>query len=65
MTNIRRVESSIKGDAAVSRRLTDRIVARLLAADPDAQVVTRDLAAGVAPIDAAWLGAVYTAPEAR
>lgn len=65
MTNILRVESSIKGDAAVSRRLTDRIVARLLAADPEAQVATRDLAAGVSPIDAAWLGAVYTAPEAR
>ena len=65
MTNILRVESSIKGDAAVSRRLTDRIVARLLAADPDAQVATRDLAAGVFLIDAAWLGAVYTAPDAR
>jgi FMN-dependent NADH-azoreductase len=65
MTNILRVESSIKGDAAVSRRLTDRIVARLLAADPEAQVVTRDLATGMLPIDGAWIGAVYTAPEAR
>lgn len=65
MTNILRVESSIKGDAAVSRRLTDRIIARLLAADPNAQVVTRDLAAGVEPINAAWLGAVYAASEAR
>ena len=65
MTSVLRVETSIKGDAAVSRRLTDRIVRRLLAADPEAQIATRDLAAGIEPIDAAWLGAVYTAPEAR
>lgn len=65
MTNILRVESSIKGDAAVSRRLTDRIMSRLLASNPDAQVVTRDLSGGVPAIDGEWLGAVYAAPEAR
>lgn len=65
MTNILRVESSIKGDAAVSRRLTDRIVARLVAANPDAVIVTRDLAAGIRPVDGQWLGAVYTPTEAR
>lgn len=65
MTNILRVESSIKGDAAVSRRLTDRIVARLLAANPEACVTTRDLAAGIRPVDGQWLGAVYTPAEAR
>ncbi|MFP7572267.1 FMN-dependent NADH-azoreductase [Marivita sp. S2033] len=65
MTNILRVESSIKGDAAVSRRLTDRIVARLVAANPDAVTVTRDLAAGIRPVDGQWLGAVYTPTEAR
>ncbi|WP_299365079.1 NAD(P)H-dependent oxidoreductase [uncultured Paracoccus sp.] len=65
MTNILRVESSIKGDAAVSRRLTDRIIARLVAANPDAVVATRDLAAGIRPVDGQWLGAVYTPTEAR
>ena len=65
MTNILRVESSIKGDAAVSRRLTDRIVARLVQANPGAEVVTRDLASGMLPIDGHWIGAVYTAPEER
>lgn len=65
MTNILRVESSIKGDNAVSRRLTDRIISRLVAADPDARVVTRDLASGMLPIDGEWLGAVYSAPETR
>lgn len=65
MTNILRVDTSIKGDAAVSRRLTDRIVARLVAANPDAVIVMRDLAAGIRPVDSEWLGAVYTPTEAR
>lgn len=65
MTNILRVESSIKGPAAVSRKLTDRIMSRLLAAHPGAKVVTRDLSGGVPHIDGNWLGAVFTLAEAR
>lgn len=65
MTNILRVESSIKPAGAVSRRLTDRIMERVLAANPGANVVTRDLSAGVPAIDGAWLGAVFTPAEAR
>ncbi len=65
MTNILRVESSIKGEASVSRKLTDRIVARLTAADRDATVTLRDLSAGVPHIDGAWMGAVFTPAEAR
>jgi FMN-dependent NADH-azoreductase len=65
MTNILRIESSITGDASVSRRLTDRIMSRLTAADPKAKVVVRDLSVGVPNIDGAWVGAVYTPAEAR
>jgi FMN-dependent NADH-azoreductase len=65
MTNILRIESSIKGPAAVSRKLTDRIMARLLAAHPSADVVTRDLSGGVPQIDGNWLGAVFSPAEAR
>ncbi len=65
MTNILRIEASIKGPAAISRKLTDRIMARLLAAHPDAQVVTRDLSDGVPQIDGNWLGAVFSPAEAR
>lgn len=65
MTRILRVESSIKGDAAISRRLTDRIVARLVAANPGAVVTTRDLAAGIQPVDGHWLAAVYTPTDGR
>lgn len=65
MTNILRVESSIKGEASVSRRLTDRITARLEAANPGASVTLRDLSTGVPQIDGAWIGAVFTPAEAR
>ncbi len=65
MTNILRIESSIKGDASVSRKLTDRILERLTTAHRDAKVTERDLSAGVPAIDAAWIGAIFTAPEDR
>ncbi|MGP3698088.1 FMN-dependent NADH-azoreductase [Rhodobacter sp. NSM] len=65
MTTILRIDSSIKGEAAVSRRLTGRILDRLLVAHPDAKVVTRDLAQGIRQIDGSWLGSVFTPPEQR
>lgn len=65
MTKILRVESSIKGEASVSRRLTDRITARLEAANSGAEVTLRDLSKGVPHIDGAWIGAVFTPAEAR
>ncbi|AZB65457.1 FMN-dependent NADH-azoreductase [Cereibacter sphaeroides WS8N] len=65
MTTILRIDSSIKGEAAVSRRLTQRILDRLLEAHPDATVVSRDLAQGIRQIDGPWLGSVFTAPDQR
>jgi FMN-dependent NADH-azoreductase len=65
MTNILRIESTIKPAGSVSRKLTDRIMARVLAANPGANVVTRDLSAGVPQINGAWLGAVFTPADAR
>jgi FMN-dependent NADH-azoreductase len=64
-TNILRIDTAITGDASVSLKLTDRVMARLAAAHPDADVTTRDLSAGVPHIDAAWLGAVYTPADKR
>ena len=43
------IDSSVLGDASVSRRLSAEIVARLQAAHPDLEVVTRDLAAAPLP----------------
>lgn len=65
MTHILRIESSIKGDASVSRKLTDRIVSRLTKAHPGATVTERDLSKGVPAIDGAWIGAVFTPADQR
>lgn len=65
MTAILRVEASIKGANSVSRKLTDRVIARLLDANPDASLVSRDLSAGINAIDANWIAAVFTPAEAR
>ena len=65
MTNILRVDATIKTAGSVSRRLTDRIVTRLTATVPGATVTERDLTQSVAPIDAAWLAAVYSPADAR
>jgi FMN-dependent NADH-azoreductase len=65
MAHILRIESSIKGDASVSRKLTDRIVARLTATDPEATLTFRDVSEGIPQIDRAWIGAVYTAAADR
>jgi len=65
MTNILRIDSSIKGEASVSHKLLDRTQDKLLAAHPGAQVVTRDLSAGVPSIDGSWIGAIFTPAESR
>ncbi|MCL7463865.1 NAD(P)H-dependent oxidoreductase [Phaeovulum sp. NW3] len=65
MTNILRIDASIKSEGSVSRRLTDRIIARLTAANPAASVTERDLSQGVPQIDGAWLGAVFTPADQR
>lgn len=65
MTTILRVDSSIKGEASVSRKLLDRVQARLTAAHPDVTVTTRDLSQGVPQIDGAWIGSVFTPADDR
>jgi len=65
MTTILRLDSSIKGAASVSRKLLDRTQDKLIAAHPDARVVTRDLSVGVPAIDGDWIGAVFTPAEER
>lgn len=65
MTAILRVEASIKGEASVSRKLTDRLIARLLDANPDASLISRDLSSGIQPIDANWIAAVFTPADQR
>jgi len=49
MSNILVVNSSLSGEASVSRRIVDEAVSGLVAADPTAHVVVRDLADGHVP----------------
>lgn len=63
--NILRIDSTIKPrEASVSAGLADRVIARLTAANPGAQIVTRN-AIGVPAIDGEWLGAVFTPADQR
>lgn len=63
MTKLLRLDASIRGDASISRSLTDRLVAQLSTAKT--QITNRDLTEGLTPIDGAWLAAVYTPEAAR
>jgi FMN-dependent NADH-azoreductase len=63
MTTILRIDSSIKGPASVTRRLTDRITARLAGA-AGAEVTSRD-ATAIPLIDGTWIGAAHTPADSR
>ncbi|ADZ69736.1 FMN-dependent NADH-azoreductase [Polymorphum gilvum] len=62
---ILKLDVSARGKASVSRQLADDLVARLLEADPQARVLTRDLSTGLPFIDEAWIGANFTDPAER
>ena len=64
--NILQITSSLRGEQSESNRVANSIVAKLLAANPNANVVTRDLARQPHPqLDEAALGALFTPAESR
>lgn len=66
MSILLHIDSSPMGDDSISRRLTREFAERWRAANPDGQVIYRDLAATRIPvIDAAWVAANYTPVERR
>ena len=63
---ILQINSSARTEGSQSTLLASDIAARLLAADPEAQLTVRDLAAAPHPaLDEAALQALFTPPEAR
>jgi len=60
MTKILRIESSIKGDASVTRKLADKLVTRIGGGD-----VTLRNAQDIPLIDGTWIGAAYTPADTR
>jgi FMN-dependent NADH-azoreductase len=63
MTNILRVDSSMRTEGSVSRDLADKLVEQL--SDASTQVTVRDLAKGISLIDENWIGANFTDPAER
>ncbi|CUH74825.1 FMN-dependent NADH-azoreductase [Tropicibacter naphthalenivorans] len=60
MTNtVLRIDASARTEGSVSRQLADEIIAKLA----PAKTITRDLAAGLPLMDAAWIGANFTPDE--
>lgn len=59
MTKILRIDSSIKGEASITRRLSNKIVDQL-----GGELVSRD-ATRIPTIDGAWIGAAYTPADQR
>jgi FMN-dependent NADH-azoreductase len=64
--NILQINSSVRGAESESTRVGNTIVAKLVAANPGAQVKVRDLAATPHPVlDDAALGALFTPADKR
>ena len=55
-----RIDASARSEGSVSRKLADQVLRNI---NPT-KTITRDLAAGLPLIDAAWIGANFT-PEAE
>jgi FMN-dependent NADH-azoreductase len=62
---ILRVQSSPRGAASVSRQLGDTLIAEIRKTHREIEVVTRDVAQGVEPVNADWIGGAYIADTAR
>jgi FMN-dependent NADH-azoreductase len=59
------IDSSPLAQASISRQLTAEFVHSWKIANPGGKVITRDLATtSIAPVNAAWVGAVYTPEDA-
>jgi FMN-dependent NADH-azoreductase len=66
MSTLLHIDSSPLYGRSVSRELTAAFVTQWKGSHPDGRVVDRDLnATPMPPINAAWVGAVYTAEQAR
>ena len=61
MTNVLRVDGSMRQNGSTTRDLTDRVIARLA----PTETTTRDLAEGIGLIDADWIGANFTDADDR
>lgn len=62
---ILRIDSSMRHSGSVSRRLADEAIAKLHADIPDAEIILRDLKAGVGHVNSAWREASLETTSSR
>ena len=62
---ILRIDSSMRQMGSVSRRLADEAIAKLHAGMPDAEIILRDLKAGVGHVNSAWRDASLETKSSR
>ncbi|RED16511.1 FMN-dependent NADH-azoreductase [Parasphingopyxis lamellibrachiae] len=60
-----RIDSSGRSAGSNSRALTDHLIAKLAAENPDAAIVARDVAQGLPFVSDDWINANFTAAEER
>lgn len=60
-----RIDSSGRSAGSNSRALTDHLVGKLAAENPDMKIVTRDVARGLPFVSEDWINANFTAAEER
>ena len=66
MSTLLHIDSSPLYGRSVSRELTTAFVTQWKASHPDGRVIDRDLnATAMPPVNAEWVGAVYTPEQAR
>ncbi len=63
--HILRVDSSARVEGSITRQLGDQLMAGLQQRYPDLTVTRRDVALGVPFVNAAWVNANFTDPDAR
>jgi len=63
--NILKIDSSSRQENSVSRQLTKRVAARLVAENPNAEVVSRNVENGLSPVSEDWITANFTPADDR
>lgn len=65
MKTILQIDSSARTTASITRKLSNQLVEKLNALDPDSTIIRRDLSHGVPLLTETMVDAYYTAPDQR
>ncbi|ABC28169.1 Acyl carrier protein phosphodiesterase [Hahella chejuensis KCTC 2396] len=65
ITRILKIDSSARAESSMSRKLAQQLTEQLIAANPGAEVVSRDVSGGLPFVTEEWIGASYTPADQR